>query len=175
MISICVMLVSCNSTDKVDDFRKKLEGANSFEMVMTMDIPVFGKVTMISKVDGNKTWTNAVMGSPETYTEIKGEKVDVYTKTDTGWEKSTKDNDDKENSSFALLDGSNYEYSKSEKAYVLKDGTSLDYDGIVFTTAKLTLEKNSGKIEGTAVSEGMTLNITIEFKNIGSTKVDLPM
>lgn len=173
IIAVCIMFVSCNSTDKIDDFRKKLEKESNCEIVMTMDVPVLGKMTMISKIDGNKAWTSSVMGSPETYTEIVGDKIITYTKTENGWDKTKTDNVE-EDSDFSLLDGKHYEYSKSEKAYVLKNGASLNYNGVIFTTAKLTLEKNSAQIVGTAVSEGVTINITIDIKNIGSTKVELP-
>ena len=175
LIAICMVLVSCNSTDKIDDFRKKLENADNCEMVVTMNVPLFGEITMISKIDGNKTWESAFMGNPETYTETNGGMTTTYTKTDSGWEKTVEASVEEENSSFALLDSNNFEYSNKEKAYVLKDGTSVEFDGIVFTSAKLTIGKDSGKIEATAINEGMTMKVTIEFKNIGTTKVDLPM
>ena len=175
LIAICMVMVSCNSTDKIDDFRKKLEDADSCEMVVTMNVPLFGEITMISKIDGNKTWESAFMGNPETYTETNGEMTTTYTKTDSGWEKTVEASVEEENSSFALLDSRNFEYSNKEKAYVLKDGASVEFDGIVFTSATLTIGKDSGKIEATAISEGMTMNVTVEFKNIGTTKVELPM
>lgn len=175
LIAVCMVLVSCNSTDKIDDFREKLEDADSCEVVVTMDVPLFGEITMISKMDGNKTWTSSFMGNPETYTETNGGMTTTYTKTDFGWEKTVEASGEEENSSFALLDSNNFEYSNKEKAYVLKDGASVEFDGIVFTSAKLTIGKDSGKIEATAINEGMTMNVTIEFKNIGSTTVELPM
>ncbi len=176
IVAVCMLLVSCNSTDKIDDFRKKLEDAGNFEIVVTMEVPTLGEIVMYSKIEGSKVWASSFMDEPETYSVINDEVVLLYTKTDTGWEKTfVTIEKGKETMGFSLLEGGYYEYSITERAYVSKSGANLIYDGVVFDFAKLTLNKNSAKIEGVAVSDGVKVRYTIEYKNVGTTKVDLPM
>ena len=176
IIAVCMSLVSCNSTDKIDDFRKKLEDVGNYEVTVIMEEPTLGEIVMHSKVEGNKVWTSACMDEPETYSVLNDEAVLLYTKTDTGWEKTIETIEKSEDyTAFPLLEGGYYEYSSTERAYVSKSGANLIYEDVVFDFAKLTLKKNSAKIEGVATSDGIKVRYTIEYKNVGTTKVDLPM
>lgn len=75
---------------------------------------------------------------------------------------------------LSMFDGDKYEYSKDDKAFKLKEDESIGWSGMTFDDVLLTLEKDSCTIEGKVYSEGVSMSVKLEFKNIDNTKITLP-
>ena len=170
------------STNQIDEFGNKLNKADSYEMNVTMEVPVFGLMNYTVKVDDNITYTSSFMGSPAQYTKYEDNVLFTYTEKDGAWYSEIShlyepdDNTPFSNEQFlALFNGNNYYYSKEEKAFVKKDEVSLDFDGLNFKSLKLELNNNNCKLSGSAIIEGIQSSIILEFKNLGKTTVVLPV
>lgn len=175
-----MVLSSCGEASQLDKFYKKMEKADSYTAVITMEASIFGKVVMTTKIDGNKQYISSILDDNEEYKEIVDGKVFIYTKNYFGeWEKELEkvdDSNDKDDDSLRkMFDSKNYDYSKKEKAFILKKDSDLDdFNGMEILSFKVIIDGETCSIEGEVVSEGMAIPITIVIKNINKTTVTLP-
>ena len=178
-LSILMAFTSCSSKHPIDEFKEKMEKADSYQMSITMsDVPLFGTFTMTTKVDGNIQYTSAVMFSEEEYTEtVDGVKY-KYTKDDSGkWTKEKEETNDDDSSIYGdesmakLFNPDNYEKVKGEKnTYKQKSNVTFDdYEDV-----KITIEDDSFTIEMKAISDGMTFGVKIVISKIGEIELTLP-
>ena len=178
-LSILMAFTSCSSKHPIDEFKEKMEKADSYQMSITMsDVPLFGTFTMTTKVDGNIQYTPAVMFSEEEYTEtVDGVKY-KYTKDDSGkWTKEKEETNDDDSSIYGdesmakLFNPDNYEKVKGEEnTYKQKsDVTFDDYEDV-----KITIEDDACTIEMKAISDGMTFGVKIVISKIGEIELTLP-
>ena len=178
-LSILMAFTSCSSKHPIDEFKEKMEKADSYQMSITMsDVPLFGTFTMTTKVDGNIQYTPAVMFSEEEYTEtVDGVKY-KYTKDDSGkWTKEKDETNDDDSSVYGdesmakLFNPDNYEKVKGEEnTYKQKsDVTFDDYEDV-----KITIEDDSCTIEMKAISDGITFGVKIVISKIGEIELTLP-
>lgn len=178
-LSILMAFTSCSSKHPIDEFKEKMEKADSYQMSITMsDVPFFGTFTMTTKVDGNIQYIPAVMFSEEEYTEIVDDVKYKYTKDDSGkWTKEKEETNDDDSSVYGdeslakLFNPDNYEKVKGEEnTYKQKsDVTFDDYEDV-----KITIEDDSCTIEMKAISEGMTFGVKIVISKIGKIELTLP-
>ena len=178
-LSILMAFTSCSSKHPIDEFRAKMEKADSYQMSITMsDVPLFGTFTMTTKVDGNIQYTPAVMFSEEEYVETVGDVKYKYTKDESGkWTKEKEETEDDDSSIYGdesmekLFNPENYEKVKGEEnTYKQKsDVTFDDYEDV-----KITIEEDSCTIEMKAISDGMTFGVKIVISKIGEIELTLP-
>ena len=65
-LSLLMTMTSCSFKHPIDEFKEKMEKADSYQMSVTMsDVPFLGTFTMAIKVDGNIQYTPAVMFNEE--------------------------------------------------------------------------------------------------------------
>ena len=104
----------------IDSFAEEMENAESYELVMSMEIEGI-RIVMTEKVDGNITYTTYGNDMyPAEYTKTVDEYEIVYTEAKDGyWIKSIQDGDDEEDEDSWLDDdiwnSDNYEKVKGEK------------------------------------------------------------
>lgn len=182
IVALCVSLLmtftSCSSKHPIDEFKEKLEKADSYQAQVTMsDVPLFGTITMITKIDGNIQYTPAVMLSEEQYIETVGDTKYKYTKDDSGkWIKEKEETDD----DSGILDDElmknvfnpdNYEKVKDEKnTYKQKsDVTFDDYEDVI-----ITIKDDLCTVEMKSISDGMVCGVKIEFSKINEIELTLP-
>ena len=179
-LSMLMMVTSCSSKHPIEEFKEKMEKADSYQMSITMsDVPLFGTFTMTTEVDGNIQYTPAVMFNEEEYTETVGDVKYKYTKDDSGkWTKTKVEDTDDDSSSLygddslnKLFNPDNYEKVKGEEnTYKQKDDVDFeDYENV-----KITIEDDSCTIEMSAISDGMTFGVKIVISKIGEIELTLP-
>ena len=160
-------------------FFEKMEKENNYQITITMyDIPFLGTLTMQEKVDGNVTYTPAVLFGEESYTERVGDDVYTYTKdSNDKWVKEKEESSgatDSTANNFAedfadLLNPKNYK-KESKNKYVQKDDVKFDaYDNVV-----ITIDDDCLTIEMDVISEGMTFRTKIVISDIGDVELTLP-
>ena len=175
VIAMSFALSACNSVTKIDDFREKLETAESLEFSVSMEaLDMEYSYTM--KIDGNKAYYVDSESEPY-YTELKDDGyLYTYTKTADGWVSDygryvpdTSDNDPlAEYALDELFNGKNYEYSREYKVYMARSDADISFDGI------LTLKGGNCTISASTTVEGVPAKVEMVFKNIDSTTVNLP-
>ncbi len=179
-LSMLMMVTSCSSKHPIEEFKEKMEKADSYQMSITMsDVPFLGTFTMTTKVDGNIQYTPAVMFNEEEYTETVGDVEYKYTKDDSGKWTKTKVEDTEDDSSSIYGDDSlnklfnpdNYEKVKGEEnTYKQKDDVDFeDYENV-----KITIEDDSCTIEMSFISNGITVGVKIAISKIGEIELTLP-
>ena len=179
-LSMLMMVTSCSSKHPIEEFKEKMEKADSYQMSITMsDVPFLGTFTITTKVDGNIQYTPAVMFNEEEYIETVGDVEYKYTKDDSGkWTKTKVEDTDDDSSSIygddslnKLFNPDNYEKVKGEEnTYKQKDDVDFeDYENV-----KITIEDDSCTIEMSAISEGMTFGVKIVISKIGEIELTLP-
>lgn len=176
----CFALSACNkrNPDQITRFGETLEEAESFEVICTMETPISG-FRYTFKVDGDKTYESAFMDSPAVYTERIGSSIYTYTLRGDTWVKTSApvfatDEEEGAEEYLPIFDGSNFVYSKEEKAFVLKEDAAILWSGMEFVTLEIVLGKNSCDLSGKVMSEGMLLDVELEFKNLNTTEIVLP-
>lgn len=183
--TIVMLLVVClasfagcfTSPKDIDNFLEKLQKADSMEMVMTMDIPMAGSMTNTIKVDGNKSFSSSSIDESAVFTEVVEDKLHIYTQYGNTWREETypiQDNEEipSETESFEVFfDSDNYTYSSEDKAFKLKDGKYIDFEGMRFSSVLLKLNLNSCVLTCQVNMEGVPVDCTIEIKNINKTKL----
>ena len=67
-ISMMLIVTSCGTKHPIEEFKNKMADADSYQMSFTMsNIPLFGTITITTKVDGNIQYTPAIMFNEEEY------------------------------------------------------------------------------------------------------------
>ena len=178
-LSTLMAFTSCSSKHPIDEFKEKMEKADSCQMSITIsDVPLFGTFTMTTKVDGNIQYTPAVMFSEEEYTETVDGVTYKYTKDDSGkWTKEKEETNDDDSSVYGdeslakLFNPDNYEKVEGEENTYkqMSDVTFDDYEDV-----KITIEDDSCTIEMKAISDGMTFGVKIVISKIGKIELTLP-
>lgn len=179
VVILTVTLILIFAKHPIAKFFGKMEKENNYSMTITMsDIPLFGTISMQIKMDGNVTYTPAVLFGEETYTERVGNDVYTYTKDANGnWMKVKQENtagSDSTANQFAedfveLLNPKNYKKDGKNK-YVQKDDVDFEsYDNVV-----ITFENDSCIIEMDVISGGMILRTKIVISDVGDVELTLP-
>ena len=181
-IAMCMCFItaftSCSSKHPIDEFKEKMEKADSYQMSVTMsDVPFFGTFTMTTKVDGNIQYTPAVMFDEEEYIETVGDVKYKYTKDDSGkWTKEKEDSPDDssiydDESMEKLFNPDNYEKEKGEEN-IYKQKSDVEFDD--YEDVKITIEEDSCTIEMKAISDGLTFGVKIVISKIDEIELKLP-
>ena len=177
LLALSFVLIGCNSTRQIDRYYKRLVKADSATIIIDMQVPIFGKISMTMKMDDNKQYTSV----PEEYKEVIGDTTFTYTKNDNGdWIKTESQTEEDEVSikeKFKeLLNSKNYEYSKDLKKFVLKDDVNPEFlDGMQADSLTLEIDGDKCIISGEVVnSEGMVMEIRITIKDLNKTEILLP-
>jgi len=177
LLALSFVLIGCNSTRQIDRYYKRLVKADSATIIIDMQVPIFGKMSMTMKIDDNKQYTSV----PEEYKEVIGDTTFTYTKNgDGGWIKTESQTEEDEVSieeKFKeLLNSKNYEYSKDLKKFVLKDDVNPEFlDGMQADSLTLEIDGDKCIISGEVVnSEGMVMEISITIKDLNKTEILLP-
>ena len=181
VIAMSFALSACNSVTKIDDFREKLETAESLEFSVSMEaLDMEYSYTM--KIDGDKAYYADSETEPY-YTEIKEDGyLYTYTKTADGWVSDygryvsdTSDSDPvAEYALDELFNGKNYEYSREYKVYMARSDADISFDGITLKKIELTLKGGNCTISASTTVEGVPAKVEMVFKNIDSTVVTIP-
>ncbi len=154
--------------------------ANGEQYVVRFKIEPNHDVIVQDLIRGEVKINSSILDDNEEYKEIVDGKVFIYTKNYFGeWEKELEkvdDSNDKDDDSLRkMFDSKNYDYSKKEKAFILKKDSDLDdFNGMEILSFKVIIDGETCSIEGEVVSEGMAIPITIVIKNINKTTVTLP-
>lgn len=181
-IAMCMCFItaftSCSSKHPIDEFKEKMEKADSYQMSVTMsDVPLFGTFTMTTKVDGNIQYTLAVMFDEEEYIETVGDVKYKYTKDGSGkWTKEKEDSPDDssiygDESMEKFFNPDNYEKEKGEEN-IYKQKSDVEFDD--YEDVKITIEEDSCTIEMKAISDGLTFGVKIVISKIGEIELKLP-
>lgn len=181
-IAMSFALSACNSVTKIDDFREKLETAESLEFSVSMEaLDMEYSYTM--KIDGNKAYYVDSESEPY-YTELKDDGyLYTYTKTADGWvsdygryvPETSEDADPlAEYAVEELFNGKNYEYSREYKVYMARSDADISFDGITLKKVELTLTGGNCNISASTTVEGVPAKVKMVFKNINSTVVSIP-
>ena len=177
-LSMLIGMTACSFKHPIEEFREKMEEEESCQMSVTMDVPLLGKVTIKTQLDGNIQYTPETMFSEEEYIETVGDKEYKYTKNENGtWTKTL--NEDKDDSTDVtedeeweeLLNPKNYKRVWGfKKVYEQKKDVSFEnFDDVV-----ITFEDDTVIIEMEMAMEGMSYDVKIEFSKIGEVDLTLP-
>lgn len=181
VIAMSFALAACNSVTKIDDFKEKIENAESIELSFSVEaLDMEYSYTM--KIDGNKAYYVDSESEPY-YTELKDDGyLYTYTKTADGWVSDygryvsdTSDNDPlAEYALDELFNGKNYEYSREYKVYMARSDVDISFDGIELRKIELALKGGNCTINASTTVEGVPAKVEMVFKNIDSTVVTIP-
>ena len=181
-LSLLMAFTSCAPKHPIDAFKEKVEKADSCQMAMTMsDVPLFGTISVTTKLDGNIQYTPATFFSEESYTELVGDVAYKYTKNDSGkWTKakvSSTDTETDDSSIFSeesmeqIFNSENYEkVSDKENTYRQKSDVTFEgYEDVV-----ITIEDDSCTLEMNATTNGMVFGLTVVISKLGEVELTLP-
>ena len=181
VIAMSFALAACNSVTKIDDFKEKIENAESIEL--SFSVEALGmEYSYTMKIDGDKAYYADSETEPY-YTEIKEDGyLYTYTKTADGWVSDygryvsdTSDNDPlAEYALDELFNGKNYEYSREYKVYMARSDVDISFDGIELRKIELALKGGNCTINASTTVEGVPAKVEMVFKNIDSTVVTIP-
>lgn len=184
--SMLLALGGCNNPNKIDKFFKELEKADSYTLKMEMEAPILGKVIVLAKIDGDKSYNSGVgfFDSGEEYREKVDGETYLYKKDDQGkWTKTLTDDTEDEDDSIPFDDddfanifcSKSYEYSKSKKKFVLKKDVKADFlEDVEIISWELELKKDICIISAEILQEGTVMPFTITFKDLNNTSITLP-
>ncbi len=182
VIAMSFALSACNSVTKIDDFKEKLETAESLEFSISMEA-LGMEFSYTMKLDGNKAYYVDSESEPY-YTELKDDgHLYTYTKTADGWvsdygkyvPETSEDADPLAGYAIEeLFNGKNYEYSREYKVYMARSDADISFAGTELRKIELTLKDGNCNISASATVEGVPAKIEMVFKNIGSTVVTIP-
>src|SRR5690554_1958864 len=180
LLSLSFVLIGCNSTRQIDRYYERLKKADSATIIIDMQVPIFGKMSMTMKMDDNKQYFSAIFDDVEKYTEVVGDKTYIYTRNPLGnWIKTESQTEEDEVSieeEFEeLFNSKNYEYSKDLEKFVLKDDVNPEFlDGMQADSLTLEIDGDKCIISGEVNSEGMVMEISITIKDLNKTEILLP-
>ena len=95
MLSMLLTFTSCFISHPIDKFKKRMDKENNYQISMTIyDVPVYGRMTMTAKKDGNIQYVK--MLEEEIYMkETEDGTIYQYTKTNYGkWVKQKQKNEE---------------------------------------------------------------------------------
>lgn len=194
IVSMASMTVSCDSIledpmgfiedpvgtlfkHPIEKFYDDLVSEKNYQLDITMkNVPLFGTFSVTTKVDGNISYTPAILWTSEQFVETDGKYKYTYTKDSDGeWsvEKERMDNDASDYVIMAdedeLFNPDNYEQVKGEKnVYEQKKGVNFEeYSDVV-----MTLEDGKCIIE--CVSNDGGYDCEIVFSKVGEIELTLP-
>ena len=176
-ISMVLIVTSCGAKHPIEEFKSKMEDADSYQMSVTMsNVPLFGTITMTTKYDGNIQYTPASMFDEEEYIETVGNIKYKYTKNEDGTWSKTQDTEEEDDSGVTgdktmeeLFNPDNYEKVK-DKENTYKQKKDVTFDN--FEDVTLTIEENSCTIEMASTDEGYGVKLVIS--KIGEIELTLP-
>ena len=180
LLALSFVLIGCNSTRQIDRYYERLKKADSATIIIDMQVPIFGKMSMTMKMDDNKQYFSAIFDDVEKYTEVVGDKTYIYTRNPLGnWIKTESQTEEDEVSieeEFEeLFNSKNYEYSKDLEKFVLKDDVNPEFlDGMQADSLTLEIDGDKCIISGEVNSEGMVMEISITIKDLNKTEILLP-
>ena len=177
-ISALFFLPSCTSEHPIEKFGNDLKSADSYQINIIMsDVPGFGSMSIVQKVDGNIQYTYDTTIKSETYLEEIGDDTYHYTKDENGkWKKALWDKLSTESeTSFiesicSMLDPDNFEKVEGEKnKYAQKSDVNFAYCKDVV----ITIENNSYTIEMVSCANDSTSERFV-FSEFGNIELTLP-
>ena len=176
-ISMMLIVTSCGTKHPIEEFKNKMADADSYQMSFTMsNIPLFGTITITTKVDGNIQYTPAIMFNEEEYIETVGDTKYKYTKNEDATQSKTQDTEEEDDSSVSsdktmeeLFNPDNYEKVK-DKENTYKQKKDVTFDN--FEDVVITIEEDSCTIEMTSTDEGYGVKLVIS--KIGEIELTLP-
>ncbi len=180
LLSLSFVLIGCNSTRQIDRYYERLKKADSATIIIDMQVPIFGKMSMTMKMDDNKQYFSAIFDDVEKYTEVVGDKTYIYTRNPLGnWIKTESQTEEDEVSieeEFEeLFNSKNYEYSKDLEKFVLKDDVNPEFwDEMQANSLTLEIDGDNCIISGEVNSKGMVTEISITIKDLNKTEITLP-
>ena len=180
LLSLSFVLIGCNSTRQIDRYYERLKKADSATIIIDMQVPIFGKMSMTMKMDDNKQYVSAIFDDVEKYTEVVGDKTYIYTRNPLGnWIKTESQTEEDEVSieeEFEeLFNSKNYEYSKDLEKFVLKDDVNPEFwDEMQANSLTLEIDGDNCIISGEVNIEGMVMEISITIKDLNKTEILLP-
>jgi hypothetical protein len=180
LLSLSFVLIGCNSTRQIDRYYERLKKADSATIIIDMQVPIFGKMSMTMKMDDNKQYFSAIFDDVEKYTEVVGDKTYIYTRNPLGnWIKTESQTEEDEVSieeEFEeLFNSKNYEYSKDLEKFVLKDDVNPEFwDEMQANSLTLEIDGDNCIISGEVNSKGMVMEISITIKDLNKTEITLP-
>ena len=180
LLSLSFVLIGCNSTRQIDRYYERLKKADSATIIIDMQVPIFGKMSMTMKMDDNKQYTSAIFDEQEEYKEVIGDTTFTYTKNGYGsWIKTESQTEEDEVSTEEefeeLFNSKNYEYSKDLEKFVLKDDVNPEFlDGMQADSLTLEIDGDKCIISGEVNIEGMVMEISITIKDLNKTEITLP-
>lgn len=179
LLALSFVLIGCNSTRQIDRYYERLKKADSATIIIDMQVPIFGKMSMTMKMDGNKQYTSAIFDEQEEYKEVIGDTTFTYTKNGDSWIKTESQTEEDEVSTKEefeeLFNSKNYEYSKDLEKFVLKDDVNPEFlDGMQAESLTLEIDGDKCIISGEVNIEGMVMEISITIKDLNKTEILLP-
>jgi len=179
LLSLSFVLIGCNSTRQIDRYYERLKKADSATIIIDMQVPIFGKMSMTMKMDDNKQYTSAIFDEQEEYKEVIGDTTFTYTKNGGSWIKTESQTEEDEVSTKEefeeLFNSKNYEYSKDLEKFVLKDDVNPEFlDGMQAESLTLEIDGDKCIISGEVNIEGMVMEISITIKDLNKTEILLP-
>ncbi len=179
LLSLSFVLIGCNSTRQIDRYYERLKKADSATIIIDMQVPIFGKMSMTMKMDDNKQYTSAIFDEQEEYKEVIGDTTFTYTKNGGSWIKTESQTEEDEVSTKEefeeLFNSKNYEYSKDLEKFVLKDDVNPEFlDGMQAESLTLEIDGDNCIISGEVNIEGMVMEISITIKDLNKTEILLP-
>ena len=168
-----IALAGCKSKDPLKKFLDKMETEKNCEMEMVMQVPVLGKIKVISEVDGNKMHMSSFLDLGETYSEeVEGVTYQYSQALGGNWVKTVQEAT-AEDSEFDTVENLKFEdFTKGKDGkYTLKEDKTASYkvDSLV-----IELIKNGAIMTMEKAEQGMLMTIAITISKIGEVSVTLP-
>lgn len=170
LLSMVLIVTSCGAKHPIEKFKNKVSDAGSFEARITVsDIPLFGTITMKTKVDGNIQYIYESAFTDEGYIEIVGNAIYMYTRNDNGTWSKTKTRDTYNSIWEELFDPDDYEKVKGKKS-TYKQKKDVTFDN--FEDVVMTIDEDSCTIE--MVSKDGGYDVKYVISKIGEIELTLP-
>jgi hypothetical protein len=165
------------SDNDIDNFRNKLEQAQSCEMLMEMAAN-YQNINITMRYDGNKSYISAFASEPEQYREIVGNIVYTYTREGNSWKKESEYYDSESvggsEEFIELFVGENYTYNEDEDAYYLNEDTDINLMSMEVKSMRLELGYNSCQLNGIFYMSGTNINFSLTIHEINNITIILP-
>ena len=206
MLSLAITalcLVSCGKTATPEEIFEKLEKADSWKIVMDLDMAVpegdeYDGMSMDTKTTLEKqgalycvTTYVSLMGETETvtfYFEQDGDELFAYSNLSGEWEKQDASEaifgdigEDLDVEAFrSIFDSKLYDpYDESTRRYTMKKDATVEVDGAVYAEGYLELKEDgsyvfSARTENEADGLSFAGTVTLTFEGLGKTTVTLP-
>ena len=196
-------LVSCGKTATPEEIFEKLEKADSWKIVMDLDMALpegdeYDGMSMDTKTTLEKqgdlycvTTYVSLMGETETvtfYFEQDGDELFAYSNLSGEWEKQDASEaifgdigEDLDVEAFrSIFDSKLYDpYDEAARRYTMKKDATVEVDGAVYAEGYLELKEDgsyvfSARTENEADGLSFAGTVTLTFEGLGKTTVTLP-